>query len=202
MKKIWIEDIKDYENQEVVLQAWLYNKRSSGKLHFLQLRDGTAEIQAVVFKGNVSDEVFELADKISQESVVEVKGTVKKHGRSKIGYEIDATDVKVISVANDYPITPKEHGPHFLMEHRHLWLRSLKQKAILNIRHTIIKSVRDFFDSHGLNTDIEIDGGINEENIARAVNAGVNVIVAGNTIFKAPDMAKTIADLKKAGMSR
>ena len=144
MKKIWIEDIKDYENQEVVLQAWLYNKRSSGKLHFLQLRDGTAEIQAVVFKGNVSDEVFELADKISQESVVEVKGTVKKHDRSKIGYEIDATDVKVISVANDYPITPKEHGPHFLMEHRHLWLRSLKQKAILNIRHTIIKSGNNF----------------------------------------------------------
>lgn len=149
MKKIWISDIKDYEGKEVTLQGWLYNKRSSGKLHFLQLRDGTAEIQAVVFKGNVPEEVFETADKITQESSVEIKGTVKKHDRSKIGYEIDAVDVKVLSAANDYPITPKEHGPHFLMEHRHLWLRSLKQKAILNVRHRIIKSVRDFFDSKG-----------------------------------------------------
>ena len=145
--KIWIEDIKDYEGQEITLKAWLYNKRSSGKLHFLQLRDGTAEIQAVVFKGNVSDEVFELADKISQESTIEVTGVVKKHDRSKIGYEIDAKDVKVLFDSVDYPITPKEHGNHFLMEHRHLWLRSLRQKAILTVRHRIIKSIRDFFDS-------------------------------------------------------
>ena len=149
MKKIWISDIKDYEGKEVTLQGWLYNKRSSGKLHFLELRDGTAEIQAVVFKGNVPPEVFELADKITQESSVEITGTVKKHERSKIGYEIDTTDVKVISASVDYPITPKEHGTHFLMEHRHLWLRSSRQRAILNIRHRIIKSIRDFFDSHG-----------------------------------------------------
>ena len=145
--KIYIKDIAQYEGQEITLQAWMYNKRSSGKLHFLQLRDGTGEIQAVVFKGNVSDEVFELADKITQESSVEVKGTVKKHDRSKIGYEIDAVDVKVISPSVDYPITPKEHGTHFLMEHRHLWLRSLRQNAILRVRHRIIKAVRDFFDS-------------------------------------------------------
>jgi len=149
MKKIWIRDIKDYEGKEVTLQGWLYNKRSSGKLHFLQLRDGTAEIQAVVFKGNVPEDVFELADKITQESSVEITGTVKKHERSRIGYEIDATNVKVISASVDYPITPKEHGTHFLMEHRHLWLRSSRQRAILNVRHRIIKSVRDFFDSHG-----------------------------------------------------
>lgn len=149
MNKIFIADIKNYENQEVTLEAWLYNKRSSGKLHFLQLRDGTGEIQAVVFKGNVSDEVFELADKITQESSVAVKGTVKKHDRSKIGYELDAVEVKTISEAVDYPITPKEHGTHFLMEHRHLWLRSLRQKAILRIRHRIIKSVRDFYDNKG-----------------------------------------------------
>ncbi len=147
--KIYIEDIAKYEGQTITLQAWLYNKRSSGKLHFLQLRDGTGEIQAVVFKGNVSDEVFELSDKITQESSVEVTGTVKKHDRSRIGYEIDATDVKVIGESVDYPITPKEHGTHFLMEHRHLWLRSLRQKAILRIRHRIIKSVRDFFDNKG-----------------------------------------------------
>lgn len=147
--KIYIEDIAKYEGQTITLQAWLYNKRSSGKLHFLQLRDGTGEIQAVVFKGNVSDEVFALADKITQESSVEVTGTVKKHERSRIGYEIDATDVKVIGESVDYPITPKEHGTHFLMEHRHLWLRSLRQKSILRIRHRIIKSVRDFFDNKG-----------------------------------------------------
>ena len=145
--KIYIKDIAKYDGQEITLQGWMYNKRSSGKLHFLQLRDGTGEIQAVVFKGNVSDEVFEAADKITQESSVEVKGTVKKHDRSKIGYEIDATDVKVLSPSVDYPITPKEHGTHFLMEHRHLWLRSLRQNAILRIRHRSIKSVRDFFDN-------------------------------------------------------
>lgn len=149
MKKIWISDIKNYEGQKITLQGWLYNKRSSGKLQFLQLRDGTGEIQAVVFKGNVSEEVFELADKITQESSIEITGTVKKHERSIIGFEIDAADVKVLSVSTDYPITPKEHGTHFLMEHRHLWLRSSRQRAILNIRHRIIKSVRDFFDFHG-----------------------------------------------------
>lgn len=147
MKKIFIADIKNYENQEIKIQGWLYNKRSSGKLHFLQLRDGSAEIQAVFFKGNVSEEVFDLAGRITQESAIEITGTVKKHDRSKIGYEIDATNVAVISEAVDYPITPKEHGTHFLMEHRHLWLRSLRQKAILNVRHRIIKSVRDFFDN-------------------------------------------------------
>lgn len=145
--KIYIKDIAKYEGQEITLQGWMYNKRSSGKLHFLQLRDGTGEIQAVVFKGNVPDDVFEAADKITQESSVEIKGTVKKHDRSKIGYEIDAVDVKVLSPSVDYPITPKEHGTHFLMEHRHLWLRSLRQNAILRIRHRIIKSVRDFFDN-------------------------------------------------------
>ncbi len=149
MRKIFIEDIAQYEGQEIILQAWLYNKRSSGKLHFLQLRDGTAEIQAVVFQGNVSDEIFKLADKITQESSIEIKGTVKKHERSKIGYEIDLSDLKLISQSEEYPITPKEHGTHFLMENRHLWLRSLKQKAILRVRHRIIKSVRDFFDNKG-----------------------------------------------------
>lgn len=145
--KIYINEIGKHEGQEITLKAWMYNKRSSGKLHFLQLRDGTGEIQAVVFKGNVSDEVFDAADKIAQESSVEITGTVKKHDRSKIGYEIDATDVKVIGPSVDYPITPKEHGTHFLMEHRHLWLRSLRQNAILRVRHRIVKSVRDFFDN-------------------------------------------------------
>lgn len=149
MDKIFIGDIKNHEGQTITLKAWLYNKRSSGKLHFLQLRDGTGEIQAVVFVDNVSPEVFELAGRIAQESSIEMTGLVKKHDRSKIGYEIDATDVKLISESQEYPITPKEHGTHFLMEHRHLWLRSIRQKAILKIRHRIIKSVRDFFDNKG-----------------------------------------------------
>src|SRR5574344_2060339 len=146
--KIYIKDIAKYEDKEITLLGWLYNKRSSGKLHFLQIRDGSAEIQAVVFKGNVSEEAFELADKIPQESSIEIIGTVKKHDRSKIGYEIDVKDIKMLSESVDYPITPKEHGNHFLMEHRHLWLRSLRQKAIMRVRHRIIKSGRDFFDSH------------------------------------------------------
>ncbi len=149
MRKIFINEIAKCENQEITLQAWMFNKRSSGTLHFLQLRDGTGEIQAVVFKGNVSDEAFELADRITQESSIEVVGTVKKHDRSKIGYEIDVKDVKIISESVDYPITPKEHGVHFLMENRHLWLRAPKQNAILKVRHRIIKSVRDFFDNKG-----------------------------------------------------
>ena len=101
MDKIFIADIKNYENQEVTIKAWLYNKRSSGKLHFLQLRDGTAEIQAVVFKGNVSEDVFDLANKITQESSIEVKGTVKKTDRAKIGYEIDVLDGKIDSLPLD-----------------------------------------------------------------------------------------------------
>lgn len=147
--KIYINEIAKYENEEITLMAWLYNKRSSGKLHFLQLRDGTGQIQAVVFKGNVEEEVFTLADKIPQEASIKVIGTVKKHEKSKIGYEIDVKDIEIISSSSDYPITPKEHGTHFLMEHRHLWLRSLRQNAILKIRHRIIKSVRDFFDNKG-----------------------------------------------------
>lgn len=146
--KIYIEDIAKYEGQQITLFGWIYNKRSSGKLHFLQLRDGTAQIQAVVFKGNVSDEVFELADKIAQETSVAVIGMVKKHERSKLGYELDVVDLKVISASVDYPISPKDHGTHFLMEHRHLWLRSLRQKSIMKIRHRIIKSIRDFFDNN------------------------------------------------------
>ena len=132
--KIYIEDIGKYEGQEITLQAWLYNKRSSGKLHFLQLRDGTGEIQAVVFKGNVSDEVFALADKITQESSVEVTGTVKKHDRSRIGYEIDATDVKVIGESVDYPITPTEHGT----ELSNLSVISLTTKGLHLLMHQFL----------------------------------------------------------------
>jgi asparaginyl-tRNA synthetase len=149
MEHVYISDIAKYEGQEVTLKGWLYNKRSSGKLHFLQLRDGTGVIQCVVFKGDVPEEVFNLSDKITQESSTIVKGVVRADKRSPIGYEIGVKDVKVVQMAEEYPITPKEHGVAFLMEHRHLWLRSSRQHAILRIRSEIIRACRSYFDDNG-----------------------------------------------------
>jgi len=144
-----IKDLGEFVGQEVTLKGWLYNKRSSGKIKFLILRDGTGLLQCVYFKSNVSEEIFDLADTIGQESSIEVTGKVKVEPRAPGGYELDATGLKIISEAKDYPITPKDHGVEFLMDNRHLWLRSNKQVAILRIRHRIIKAVRDYFDSHG-----------------------------------------------------
>jgi asparaginyl-tRNA synthetase len=149
MPKISIKDLSEHVGKEVTLSGWLYNKRSSGKIKFIVLRDGTGYLQCVYFKGNVSDEVFETADKIGQESSISVSGKVKEEKRAPGGYELDATDLKIISEAVDYPITPKEHGVEFLMDNRHLWLRSSKQVAILKIRHRIVKAIRDFFDERG-----------------------------------------------------
>jgi asparaginyl-tRNA synthetase len=144
-----ISEVGKYEGQDVELRGWLYNKRSSGKLHFLQVRDGSAVIQAVIFKGDVSPELFEKADKLGQESSLVVRGTVKADKRSPLGFELGVKDVQVLQEAKDYPITPKEHGVAYLMEHRHLWLRSSRQHVILRVRHTIEKAIRDFFDQDG-----------------------------------------------------
>ncbi len=149
MQRILISGLSEYVGREITLKGWLFNKRSSGKIKFLILRDGTGYLQCVYFKGNVSDEVFETADRIGQESSIEVTGKVKTEPRAPGGFELDATDLKIISEAHDYPITPKEHGIEFLMDHRHLWLRSSKQVAILKIRHRIVKAIRDFFDGKG-----------------------------------------------------
>lgn len=149
MQKIFISDLSEYVGKEIRIQGWLYNKRSAGKLHFLILRDGTGYLQCVFFKGNVSDEVFELSDKLGQESSIEITGKVKEEKRAPGGFELDATDLKIISETRDYPITPKEHGTEFLMDYRHLWLRSSKQVAIMRIRHRIVKAIRDFFDGRG-----------------------------------------------------
>ncbi|HKB84910.1 MAG TPA: asparagine--tRNA ligase [Ignavibacteriaceae bacterium] len=149
MQKIFISDLSKYVGKEIKIQGWLYNKRSSGKLHFLILRDGTGYLQCVFFKGNVSEEVFDLAGKIGQESSIEITGKIKEEKRAPGGYELDASDLKVISESHDYPITLKEHGTEFLMDNRHLWLRSSKQVAILRIRHRIVKAIRDFFDGNG-----------------------------------------------------
>jgi len=145
MDRVLIKNVGQFEGQEVLIKGWLFNKRSSGKLHFLQIRDGSAQIQAVVFKGDVSEELFEMADKITQETSIEIKGVVKKHDRSKLGFELSVTDIKIVSESVDYPITPKEHGVDFLMKNRHLWLRSPRQRAIMKVRNRIVKSVRDFF---------------------------------------------------------
>jgi asparaginyl-tRNA synthetase len=149
MQKTYIKDLSEHVGEEISLKGWIFNKRSSGKIRFLILRDGTGYLQCVYFKGNVSEEVFNLADSLGQESSIEVVGKVKAEPRAIGGYELDATDLKVISEAHDYPITPKEHGVEFLMDHRHLWLRSSRQVAILRIRHRIVKAIRDFFDDRG-----------------------------------------------------
>lgn len=148
MKQTYINELKEHIGEDVTLKGWLYNSRSSGKLVFLQLRDGTGIVQCVVFKGN-SEEVFEKAKPLGQESSIVVHGTVKEDSRSSIGVEIDVRDIDVIQNAHDYPITPKEHGTEFLMDNRHLWIRSKKQTAVLKVRHTVIKAVRDYFDNNG-----------------------------------------------------
>jgi len=146
---IKIRDISKYENQEVTLQGWLYNKRSSGKLRFLIVRDGSESVQCVVFKGSVSENVFDDATRLTQESSLIITGKVTKDDRSKIGFELQVSDLTVVNIAEEYPITLKEHGTDFLMDNRHLWLRSSRQHAIIRIRHEIIRSAREFFDNRG-----------------------------------------------------
>jgi asparaginyl-tRNA synthetase len=149
MTKAVVEKIAQFEGQEVLLQGWLAAKRSSGKIHFLQVRDGTGTIQCVMVKANSDEEEFAAADRCPQESSIEVKGTVRKDARPPIGFEIEATSFKIVAEAEPYPISPKDHGTAFLMEHRHLWLRSRRQHAILRIRATIVRAIRDYFDNNG-----------------------------------------------------
>lgn len=149
MDWVYISDIAGHVGKEVEIKGWLYNKRHSGKLWFLQVRDGTGVIQCVVFKGDVDEETFETCGKVTQESSVIITGTVAEDKRSAIGYEIQTKTIEIIQLAEEYPITPKEHGTTFLMDHRHLWLRSSRQHAILKIRHEIIRACRDFFDNRG-----------------------------------------------------
>ena len=148
MNQIYINELKNHIGEKVTLKGWLYNSRSSGKLVFLQLRDGTGVVQCVVFKPN-NEEIFEKAKGLGQESSIIVKGNVKEDARSPIGVEIDVKGLEVLQNAHEYPITPKEHGTEFLMDNRHLWIRSKKQHAVLRVRHTVIKACRDFFDSNG-----------------------------------------------------
>jgi asparaginyl-tRNA synthetase len=146
---IYIEDIGTHEGDEVTLKGWLHNRRSSGKIHFLTVRDGTGFIQAVMSKAAVGDDVFKAADHLSQETSLKVTGTVRADKRAPSGYEIDVKTVEVVGESHDYPVTPKEHGVDYLLDRRHLWIRSERQQAILRVRHEIINSVRDFFNTRG-----------------------------------------------------
>ncbi len=151
---IYIEDIAahldEFEGKTVTLHGWLYNKRSSGKLHFLQLRDGTAIIQCVVFVKDVSEELFATAGKLAQESALAVTGEVRRDKRSPLGFEIGVSGIEVLhQPETEYPITPKEHGVAFLMDHRHLWLRSRRQHAVMRIRHEVIDAIRGFLNREG-----------------------------------------------------
>ncbi len=146
---VYIENLDKYVGQEVTVRGWLYKKRSSGKIKFLVVRDGTGILQCIVFKGNVSEDTFEKSEHIAQETSLKVTGTIKEEKRAPGGYEMDVKNVEIISESRNYPITPKEHGVEFLMDNRHLWLRSRRQTAILRIRHRIVKAIRDFFDERG-----------------------------------------------------
>ncbi len=148
MNQTYINELKNHIGEEVTLKGWLYNTRSSGKLAFLQLRDGTGIVQCVVFKPN-DEALFESAKSLGQESSIIINGKVKEDTRSSIGVELDVTGLEILQNAHDYPITPKEHGTEFLMDNRHLWIRSKKQNAVLKVRHTVVKATRDYFDNNG-----------------------------------------------------
>jgi len=149
MNRAYIEDLSKHVGEEVTINGWLYNKRSSGKIRFLLVRDGTGIVQCVVASGDVSEETFKAFDLLTQESSLIVTGTVRKDDRAPGGNELQLRDVQVMQIAHDYPITPKDHGMEFLMDRRHLWLRSSRQHAIMRVRDHIIRSIREFFASNG-----------------------------------------------------
>ena len=149
MGRIYIGDLSKHIEKEVTLKGWLFNKRSSGKIAFLILRDGSGMIQCVISKSDISEEKFLLVDTITQESSLSITGIVKEDKRSASGFELHVTDLNIYQIAEEYPITPKEHGTGFLMDNRHLWIRSRKQNAILRVRHTIIKACRNYLDDNG-----------------------------------------------------
>ena len=147
--KIYIENIGEHADKTIKLYGWLYNKRVKGKLAFLIVRDGTGIIQCVMGKQDVAEGVFERASEVNQEASIMIEGKVSADKRAPSGYEIHVSNFEIVANAEEYPISPKEHGTTFLMDNRHLWLRSKKQNAIIRIRHTIVKAIRDYFDNNG-----------------------------------------------------
>ncbi|MDO7488314.1 asparagine--tRNA ligase [Peribacillus frigoritolerans] len=147
--KITIKDASKFVDQEVTIGGWLASKRSSGKIAFLQIRDGSGFIQGVVVKAEVGEEIFARAKSVSQESSLYVTGVIQKDERSPFGFELQVKDIEIIHESLDYPITPKAHGPEFLMDNRHLWLRSKRQHAVMKIRNEIIRATYEFFNEEG-----------------------------------------------------
>jgi len=156
-KQTYIRDVAEHVGEEVVIKGWLYNRTDKGRLQFLQVRDGSGVIQAVVFKKNVSPEAFDAAAALTQESSLMVRGQVRQDDRAPGGFELDVADLQVAQQALEYPIQPKEHGVDFLMEWRHLWVRTPTQAAILRVRAHIIRAIREYFDTHGfINADTPV----------------------------------------------
>jgi asparaginyl-tRNA synthetase len=149
MVQAYIDQIGKHVGETVTIKGWLHNRRSSGKIHFLVVRDGTGFLQVVMGKNDVPEETFKAADHLSQESAIVVSGVVREDKRAKGGYELTANALEVVGAAHDYPITPKEHGVDYLLDRRHLWIRAERQTAILRVRHEIIDAVRDFLNSQG-----------------------------------------------------
>ncbi len=144
-----IEALKGKIGEEVWLEGWLYNRRSSGKIEFLQVRDGSGTVQCVAVKSELPEDVFARCAVVTQESAVRVRGAVREEKRAPSGVELTLKELQVVSESHEYPITPKEHGPDFLLNHRHLWIRSPRQHAVLRVRHTLIQACRDFLDRDG-----------------------------------------------------
>ncbi len=180
MEHIYIADIADYDGQEVTLHGWVYNTRSIGKVWFMIFRDGTGLIQCVVVQSEVDQTIFDLEAKLSQESSVSVTGLVRKDDRSIGGYELGVKTIEVHQYAEDYPISHKEHGTAFLMENRHLWLRSKKQHAIIRVRHQIVKACRDFLDDNGFTL---VDAPILTANVCEGTTSLFNVDYFDTTAY-------------------
>ena len=165
MKPVYISDLKDHVGEEVLVQGWVVTTRSSGKIAFLVIRDGTGYLQVVLPRNEVGEEVWTSFGSLTHETSVGVGGKVRADARSPGGYELTATGLEVLGPSPEFPITPKEHGTQFLFEHRHLWLRSRRQVAIAKVRHAVIQAIHDFFDQRGfthVDTPI-LTGSIGEE---------------------------------------
>ncbi len=146
---VYVEALPEHVGDSVTIKGWVYRRTDKGRLRFLLIRDGSGTVQAVVFQKNVPEDVFSAAETLTQESSVEVTGTIREDPRAPGGFELDVTDLRVVQESEPYPISPKEHGTSFLMEHRHLWLRSARQHAVLRIRSEIIRAARDYLDDNG-----------------------------------------------------
>jgi asparaginyl-tRNA synthetase len=147
--RVYISDLKNHVGQTVTLNGWVYNHRSSGKIKFLLLRDGTGICQCVYFRGECDEGAFDEFEKLSQETTVKVTGVVREEKRSPGGFELSARTLEILAPSVDYPISPKEHGTDFLMNNRHLWLRSKRQHAVMRVRARLVRAIRDFFDGRG-----------------------------------------------------